>query len=138
MGWPELRLALARTMSSRLRGLLGQPSLASDEGLCLMPCAAVHTFGMRYAIDVVFLDDGGHVEKCVMHLAPSRVAVCWGATYAVELAAGFCQQHPDYADRIRHALRAALARHGQWDDWRQIPGRKRGKSCNTRQRRRPD
>lgn len=56
----------------RLRGLLGRPRLGEDEGLLLRPCRAVHTWGMRYPIDVAFLDRGGMVLASYPSLAPSR------------------------------------------------------------------
>lgn len=110
MAWPDLKLRLACTGWSRLRGLLFQPRLAINEGLCLIPCTAVHTFGMAYPIDVVFLDAHGRVLRCVSALAPRRIALCSGAACAVELVAGYCARHPDYANRVRLALQVALAR----------------------------
>src|SRR5436190_17741234 len=49
------RCLVAETYVARLRGLLGR-RLKAGEGLLLVPCSAVHTFFMRYPIDVVFLD----------------------------------------------------------------------------------
>lgn len=121
MAWPDLELSLAYRFTQRLCGLWRRPPLAMHEGLCLWPCTAIHTLGMRYPIDVVFLDASGRVCKRVERLRPARWAVCRQARYAVELAAGYCARHPDHARRIRLALRVALARHHRWDDWRQIP-----------------
>ncbi|HLR14173.1 MAG TPA: DUF192 domain-containing protein [Burkholderiaceae bacterium] len=121
MAWPDLQLVLAHTFVQRLCGLWLHPPLALNQGLCLMPCNAIHTVGMRHAIDVVFLDARGQLRKRVDGLAPMRWAVCNKARYAVELAAGYCCRHPDHADRIRQALKGALAQHRRWDDWRQIP-----------------
>jgi uncharacterized membrane protein (UPF0127 family) len=49
---------------------------------------AVHTFGMRYRIDVVFLDERNRVIKIVVAMPPRRMAWCWRARVVVELAAG--------------------------------------------------
>ena len=49
----------------RLRGLLGRAPLGRDEGLLLEPCGSIHTFLMRYPIDVVYLTRGMHVLEVV-------------------------------------------------------------------------
>ena len=72
----------------RTRGLLGRPRLAASEGLLIMRCSSVHTVGMRYSIDVVFLDRHGGIARVVESLRPMRVAMCLGAANVLELAAG--------------------------------------------------
>lgn len=47
---------LANTFVTRLRGLLGRDTLGPREGLLISPCRDVHTCGMRFPIDIVFLD----------------------------------------------------------------------------------
>lgn len=73
---------------TRARGLLGRPPLAHGEGMWLLPCRAVHTLGMRHALDLVFLDRDGRICRCVRGLRPGRVAGCWAARSVLELAAG--------------------------------------------------
>lgn len=89
-----------RTTSAleRMRGLLARPPLSSGQGLLIQPCNAVHTVGMGYPIDVVFLDRGLAVMKVVAGLRPWRMAACRGASSTLELAAG---------DAKRLALRIA-------------------------------
>lgn len=72
----------------RSRGLLGRAPPPPGGALWLTPCRQVHTLGMRYAIDVVYLDDGGCIIA-VQTLAPWRVGA-WlaGARSVLELAAG--------------------------------------------------
>ncbi len=82
------RIWHAHRFMARLRGLLGRPRLAADEGLLLSPCGQVHTFGLRYALDVVYLDKQGRIVKCVSGLAPNRVAGARGAWHTLELACG--------------------------------------------------
>lgn len=83
LAWRE-----ATNFGSRLRGLLFAPTLRPGQALWIRPCNAVHTFGMAYAIDVVFLDAAGTVLRVVPALAPWRVAWHWQARDVVELAAG--------------------------------------------------
>lgn len=72
----------------RTRGLLGRPPLAACEGLLIMRCSSVHTVGMRYPIDVVFLDRHGGIARVVENLRPMRMAMCLRAASVLELAAG--------------------------------------------------
>ncbi|MCK9486737.1 MAG: DUF192 domain-containing protein [Dehalococcoidia bacterium] len=86
------RVAVARSLLARLRGLLGHPSLAPGEGLLLAPCNSVHTVGMRYPIDVLFLDRSGRVARAVHTLTPGHIVpYVRGATQAIELPAGTLQ-----------------------------------------------
>ncbi len=89
-----LHIDLATTLWRRLVGLLGRPVLAGGQGLWLSPCNAIHTFGLTYAIDVVFFDNQLHPIKFVSHLPPRRFSVCWRAKSVLELPAGtLAQRH---------------------------------------------
>jgi uncharacterized membrane protein (UPF0127 family) len=73
----------------RLKGLLGSRALPEGEGLWIVPCEAVHTIGMRYPIDVLFLDAYGRATGCCRGLAPNRFSPRFrGARGALELPAG--------------------------------------------------
>jgi len=74
--------------STRRKGLLGRDSLAEGLAMLIAPCTAIHTFGMRFAIDVLFVARDGRLLKIVEGLQPWRIAVAWGAFATVELAAG--------------------------------------------------
>jgi len=62
----------------RMIGLLGRRALPAGHGLLIVPCGAVHTLGMRFAIDLVFLDGAGHVLCCVAGVKPGRFCVHGG------------------------------------------------------------
>ena len=83
-------LSIQRTDNywERMRGLLGRSVPAKGHGLLISPCGSVHTFGMRYAIDVWYLDKTWQVIKLRQGLKPSRVDFAHGARHVVELAAG--------------------------------------------------
>jgi hypothetical protein len=78
----------AETFTTRLFGLLGQPMLKPGEALWLAPCRAVHTCGMGYAIDVVFVSARGRILRIVPGLVPMRGALCLRAFGVAELRAG--------------------------------------------------
>ncbi|HJV70300.1 DUF192 domain-containing protein [Ideonella sp.] len=96
----------ADTWWSRAIGLLATASLDDSCGLWITPCASVHTLGMRYPIDVVFLRRDGTVIKMVSNLRPWRAAACAGAAVAVELRAGSIKQ---FGLRLGMAIALALS-----------------------------
>ncbi len=67
-------LTVADTFWSSLRGLLGKHSLPAGEGLLLVPCQSVHTLGMRFPIDVVFLDKERRVLHIIEGMKPWRIS----------------------------------------------------------------
>ncbi len=71
----------------RAQGLLARPAVAPGCGLLLPGVKAVHGFGMRRAIDLVFLDEQGTVVRC-LRLAPWRIARCAAASAVLEMRAG--------------------------------------------------
>jgi uncharacterized membrane protein (UPF0127 family) len=83
------RLRPAHTHWTRLRGLLGTRTLPEGEGLWIRPCRQVHMFGMRYPIDVVFLDDAHCIVGLTSDLQPGRISPkVREATSVLELPAG--------------------------------------------------
>ena len=83
-----LEVDVAATRATRRRGLLGRDSLGATEGLLLTPCKAVHTVGMRFPIDVIFIGRDGRAVRIVSALAPWRIAMSARAKAVIELAAG--------------------------------------------------
>ncbi len=82
------RTRIAGTSAARRRGLLATDSLRLGDGLLIAPCEAIHTFGMKWPIDAIFLDQKYRVRKVATRLPPWRIAVCWRATSVLELPAG--------------------------------------------------
>lgn len=74
--------------ATRRRGLLGRDGLDEGAALIIAPCQAIHTFGMRFAIDVVFVNKNGLVLKCCPAVKPGRLAGCLTAFAVIELPAG--------------------------------------------------
>lgn len=92
---------------TRKRGLLGRDGLAEGHALVIAPSNAVHTFRMRFPIDVVFVARDGRVLKVREDVRPGRITASWRGFAVVELAAGSsgrvrlqhghvlrCAQHP--------------------------------------------
>lgn len=81
------RVIAAVDSETRRRGLLGRSGL-DDEALAIAPCNAVHTFFMKFAIDVVFVDRQGRVTRVAHAVRPWRIAGAWRGFAVIELAAG--------------------------------------------------
>lgn len=82
------RLEVADTPKTRTHGLLGRDGLAEGEGLWIIPCESVHTFFMRFAIDLVYLDRKNTVKKVRSAVRPWRLSACLSAHSILELPAG--------------------------------------------------
>lgn len=82
------RCRFANTVFKRMIGLLNRNSLGPGEGLLLDRCYGIHTIGMRFAIDVLFLDRDFRVMRAVSAIPPFRTCVVKQALYVVELPVG--------------------------------------------------
>ncbi|MGE0460842.1 MAG: DUF192 domain-containing protein [Vicinamibacterales bacterium] len=82
------RLELALDSKARTRGLLGRDRLPPGHALAIAPSQGVHTFGMRFPIDIVFVRRDGRVVRCRRDVPPRRVAIWLTAFAVIELAAG--------------------------------------------------
>jgi len=84
-----LTVRVAQTLLQRCRGLLGRPAPLSGEGLLIMKCSSIHTIGMRYPIDVIFVDKGFRVLRVDPWVPPGLLARrCRQSAHVIEMAAG--------------------------------------------------
>lgn len=81
-------IGLAQTSQQRTVGLLKHKELRPGEGLWIVPCEGVHTFFMKFAIDLVYIDRRNVVRKIVPNVAPWRLSLCLPAHSIIELPAG--------------------------------------------------
>lgn len=82
------RCVVADRMLPRMKGLLGKRELVAGEGLLIQPAPSIHTFFMRFPIDVVFLAKNGEVMKVAPNVGAWRMRSCRRAFAVLELAAG--------------------------------------------------
>ena len=83
------RVDVADSLPARVRGLLGRRELAEGDGILIEPCSGVHTWFMRFPIDVAFLSHDGEVLRSIESMPPFRAAPhVRGAKSALELPAG--------------------------------------------------
>lgn len=88
-------LEVADTMWSRNRGLLGRPSLPADHALLILNCNNIHTFFMRFTIDLIFLNRKMEVTKTVSRVKPGRIVLSMlRSSHVIELSEGFLEKNP--------------------------------------------
>jgi len=81
-------IEVASSGAKRSKGLLGRDGLDPGTGIWIVPCEAVHTFGMRFAIDLIYLDRSHRIRKLCDSVPPWRISGCLRAHSVVELSAG--------------------------------------------------
>jgi hypothetical protein len=81
-------MEVADSAAMRSKGLLGRESISPGEGLWIIPCEAVHTFWMRFPIDLVYLDRKKRIRKLSSEVRPWRLSACLWAHSVLELPPG--------------------------------------------------
>jgi hypothetical protein len=83
---------LANTPLRRMKGLLGRKEFKQNEAIILQPCNSIHTFFMRFPIDVIFVDKDNKIVKTISQLVPFRLSgIYFNAVMAIELPVGTIQ-----------------------------------------------
>ena len=72
----------------RTAGLLKFPPLNLNQGLLINKCNSIHTFGMKYSLDIVYLSRHLKVIKVVENIKPTRMSLCFGAKHTLEMLTG--------------------------------------------------
>lgn len=95
------QLEKAHTGATRQKGLLGREGLRPGEGLWIAPCESVHTFFMRFPIDLVYLDRKLTVKKVRHNVGAWRMSACFTAHSVLELPAGTAKAtHTERGDTV--------------------------------------
>lgn len=81
-------IGTADRAAARRKGLLGRSRLDPGEGIWIVPCQGIHTWGMKFPIDVVYLDRKKTVRKLRHAMRPWRLSACFWAHSVLELPAG--------------------------------------------------
>ena len=95
-------LQTAFDSASRRRGLLKHDSMADGSALIIAPSNAIHTFFMRFSIDVAFVSRSGEVLRVRRDMPPWRIAAAWRGFAVVELPSGVLERTDTRpGDRLR-------------------------------------
>jgi uncharacterized protein len=88
------RIALANRPWSRLKGLLGRTGLGEQEGIWFLPCNSIHSFGMKFVFDAVFMDKAGTVLALHSDVPAGKLLpIVWKAHQVLEVQAGAIARH---------------------------------------------
>lgn len=89
------KLEVATSFWARSKGLLGRHELPADQALWIQRCNSIHTFFMKFPIDLVFVDRKMVVKKTMSRVKPNRIVlpVLW-ASSVIELSPGFLENNP--------------------------------------------
>jgi uncharacterized membrane protein (UPF0127 family) len=79
---------VANTSATRRKGLLGRRAFEMGEGLWISPCESIHTCGMKFPIDVIYLDRKKKVRKIRTAIVPWRFSMCLLAHSVLEVPVG--------------------------------------------------
>ncbi len=79
---------VADTAARRSKGLLGRDGLQPGGALWIVPCEAVHTFWMRFPLDLVYLNKSHRIVKVRRNVGPWRISACLRAHSVIEFASG--------------------------------------------------
>jgi hypothetical protein len=85
-----------------MKGLLGRRSLKATEAMVIKPCNAIHTFFMRFPIDVLFVNKDNLVVKAIPNMPSFRLSpICFASQFVVELPVGVIQAtHTALGDQL--------------------------------------
>ncbi|MCM8801108.1 MAG: DUF192 domain-containing protein [Candidatus Omnitrophica bacterium] len=83
---------MADTVFKRIKGLLGRKEIKKGQALIIKPCNSIHTFFMRFSIDVIFVDKDNRIIETIISLKPFRLTRLYPrAAFVIELPAGVIQ-----------------------------------------------
>ena len=95
------KVVLANTFFSRLKGLMGKKALDKGEGIIIKPCSSIHSFGMKMAIDVAFIDKDNQVIFILENFKPKKMSpIIKGSKYVIETSANLFQDKLEVNDVI--------------------------------------
>jgi len=84
---------IPKTFWQRTKGLLGKSGLEGNQFYLFYNCSSVHMFGMKFSIDLVYLNDQFEIVKLVHSFAPWGMSFCFKAAHVIEMKAGLIELH---------------------------------------------
>ena len=91
-GRVQLSVKVTENFKERNRGLLALDKLENGQGLFITPCRSVHTFGMQYPLDLLYLNKALKIVKIIENLQPLRMSMALRGHSTLELNSGEVQR----------------------------------------------
>jgi hypothetical protein len=82
------RVSVPTTFWQRAKGLLGKNQIDGDECYLFYDCNSVHMFGMKFSLDLVYLNKELKIIKLVSSLQPWQISACLKGKHVLEMRAG--------------------------------------------------
>jgi uncharacterized protein len=102
-------LNCAESSAERRTGLLKHTKLDEGEGLWITPCEAVHTFFMKFALDLIYLDRKKRVRGVRRAVPPWRMSMCFAAHSVLELPVGTIERsRTEAGDELEFVAKSGL------------------------------
>jgi len=87
-----IKIFSTENVLERTGGLLKRPKLNKNQGLLINKCNSIHTFGMKYALDIIYLDRHYRIIKLIENIKPRRMSMCLRAKHTLEMLSGEINQ----------------------------------------------
>jgi uncharacterized membrane protein (UPF0127 family) len=95
------KMIMATTHFSRMKGLMFSDSLPDCDGFLIKPCNSIHTFFMRYPLDILFLDKEFRIVKALYNLAPWKVTwIYFKSNQVLEMRAGTLKKNLNTGEKL--------------------------------------
>ena len=95
------KMVVATNIFSRMLGLMFSKDLPECDGFLLSPCNSIHTFFMRYSLDILFLDKDFRIVKVIYGLSPWRMTwIYFKARHVLEMKAGTMKKGLSYEEEL--------------------------------------
>ncbi len=95
------KMLVANTALTRMKGLMFSTELPGCDGLLFAPANSIHTFFMRYALDVLFLDKNFKIVKIVYDMTPWKMTLIYFRSYQVlEMRAGTLKKNLNVGEKL--------------------------------------
>lgn len=96
---------MAKSFIARSIGLLSRESFSEGEALVIKPCCSIHTFFMRFSIDVIFVNKKNEVIAIYQNVKPNRILpIHFNSNYVIELKAGITSGKVNIGDVVGESL----------------------------------
>ena len=86
-------MTIPESFYQRAKGLLGKKYIDKRESMLFYNCSSIHMFGMKFPIDIAYLDNDMRILKLVKNVKPWKLSSCKGANHTIEFSLGIIKEY---------------------------------------------